>query len=404
MAQYRRGSGARADARCRRAWLTSGHGAFQPNSQIALRMVAREILDEAAWLRLLDARLRRAIARRKPLLTSENDACRLCFSEADELPGLIADKYGQLVVLQFLTKGLFAAGVRETCVRVLREEFAAEPLLAIVERPDPRIREIEGLPAPETEPLWAAETFRGAEPAGAIPPQRTGLPLRRQRRPEDRRLSRPARQLRCRAGVGDGIWARRAVRWTSFAIRADLRCIWREHARRVTGLDASRAALEVAEQNLAANRGRIGAEVDWIEGDAFAILRDWSGAGEKFDAIVLDPPAFAKTKRAVEGALRGYKELNLRALKMLASWRHAGDLLLLPSRGLGRSGGHGGVGRRRCRTAGAPARTPQRRSRSSRDPQFAGDRVPQVPGAGDRMITLRRHDEPLLFGAKQGSE
>ena len=59
------------------------------------------------------------------------------------------------------------------------------------------------------------------------------------------------------------------------------------------------------------------AEVDWIEADAFEILRDWSQAGEQFDAIVLDPPAFAKTKRAVEGALRGYKELNLRALKML---------------------------------------------------------------------------------------
>ena len=59
------------------------------------------------------------------------------------------------------------------------------------------------------------------------------------------------------------------------------------------------------------------AEVDWVAGDAFQILRDWSDAGEKFDTIVLDPPAFAKTQRAVEGALRGYKELNLRALKML---------------------------------------------------------------------------------------
>jgi len=85
----------------------------------------------------------------------------------------------------------------------------------------------------------------------------------------------------------------------------------------VTGVDASHASLEVAEQNLIANKGQIKAEVDWVEGDAFQILRDWSEAGESFDAIVLDPPAFAKTKRAVEGALRGYKELNLRALKMI---------------------------------------------------------------------------------------
>ena len=90
-----------------------------------------------------------------------------------------------------------------------------------------------------------------------------------------------------------------------------------EVCKAVTGIDASRASLEVAEQNLVANRERLTAEVDWVAGDAFEILRDWSDGGEKYDTIVLDPPAFAKTQRAVEGALRGYKELNLRALKML---------------------------------------------------------------------------------------
>jgi 23S rRNA (cytosine1962-C5)-methyltransferase len=85
----------------------------------------------------------------------------------------------------------------------------------------------------------------------------------------------------------------------------------------VTGIDASRASLEVAERNLLANRARLCAQVDWVEADAFQILRDWSDSGETFDAIVLDPPAFAKTQRAVEGAMRGYKELNLRALKMM---------------------------------------------------------------------------------------
>jgi len=87
--------------------------------------------------------------------------------------------------------------------------------------------------------------------------------------------------------------------------------------RTVTGVDASRASLEVAERNLEANRTRLAAQVDWMEADAFELLRDWSDGGEIFDAIVLDPPAFAKTRRAVEGALRGYKELNLRALRML---------------------------------------------------------------------------------------
>jgi 23S rRNA (cytosine1962-C5)-methyltransferase len=87
---------------------------------------------------------------------------------------------------------------------------------------------------------------------------------------------------------------------------------------RVTGVDASRAALEVADRNLALNPG-LAARVDWIEADAFDLMRDYSEAGERFDTIVLDPPAFAKTKRAAEGAMRGYKELNLRAMKMLSA-------------------------------------------------------------------------------------
>ncbi len=105
--------------------------------------------------------------------------------------------------------------------------------------------------------------------------------------------------------------------WTSAPIRAVLRCIWPESCSRVTGIDASRAALEVAEENLEVNRHRIQASVEWIEANAFDLLRDWSTAGTTFDTVVLDPPAFAKSKRAVPGALRGYKELNLRALKML---------------------------------------------------------------------------------------
>ncbi len=292
-----------------------GTALYSPSSQVALRMVARDLLDQAAWLELLDARLRRAIARRKALLTTENDACRLCFSEADELPGLIADKYGALVILQLLTKGLFGDGVRETCVRVLREELAGS-LSAIVERPDPRIRELEGLPAAETEPLWTRESLRGADlrvqfhlnglvfDFDANAGQKTGAFL-------DQRVNYAAAREWARQLGATG----RAL--DVFCYQGGFALHLAEICRRVTGVDASRASLEVAEQNLAANRGRIKAEVDWVEGDAFAILRDWSEAGEKFDAIVLDPPAFAKSKRAVEGALRGYKELNLRALKMV---------------------------------------------------------------------------------------
>jgi 23S rRNA (cytosine1962-C5)-methyltransferase len=134
--------------------LLLGTALYSPTSQIALRLVSRSGLDEAAWLALLETRLRVAIQRRKPLLDEQNDACRLCFSEADELPGLVADKYGELVILQLLIKGLDSAGVREICARVLREELAPA---AILERPDPRVRELEGLTAPSSEPLFVRD-------------------------------------------------------------------------------------------------------------------------------------------------------------------------------------------------------------------------------------------------------
>jgi 23S rRNA (cytosine1962-C5)-methyltransferase len=297
--------------------ISLGAALYSPASQIALRLVSRQTLDHAAWLKLLAARLRAAIARRKPMLDAANDACRLCFSEADELPGLIADKYGDLVVLQFLTKGLLHAGASESCVRVLSEELAPA---AIFERPDPRIRELEGLPAPSPDPLWLADP---AHPAAttefhlnglvfhydANAGQKTGAFL-------DQRANYAAAQQ----------WAQRLGRANpgSRGRALDVCCYQGGFAlhlaqvcRHVTGIDTSRASLEVAERNLQANRARISADVDWIEADAFEILRDWSQAGQTFDAIVLDPPAFAKSKRAVEGALRGYKELNLRALKML---------------------------------------------------------------------------------------
>ena len=301
--------------------LFLGAALYSPSSQIALRLVSRESLDQAAWLELLAARLRAAIARRKPLLDDANDACRLCFSEADELPGLIADKYGALVVLQLLTKGLLHAVVRETCVRVLREELAPA---AILERPDPRIRELEGLPAPSLDPLWLADAARPATTTqfhlnglafhyDANAGQKTGAFL-------DQRANY--------AAAHD--WAQRlgAVRSGSGGRALDVCCYQGGFALhlaqvccKVTGIDASRASLEVAERNLEANRSRLSAEVDWIEADAFEILRDWSQAPRNptpasTSSFSIRRP-LPKRKRAVEGALRGYKELNLRALKML---------------------------------------------------------------------------------------
>src|ERR1035438_8515599 len=145
-----------------------GTALYSPSSQIALRLISRAALDEAGWLELLAARLRTSIGRRRPLLDERTNACRLCFSEADELPGLVADKYGELVILQLLAKGLDSAAVRAACVRVLREELAPA---AILERPDPRVRELEGLGAPSAEPDQLRELERLMQtrfPGGAV--------------------------------------------------------------------------------------------------------------------------------------------------------------------------------------------------------------------------------------------
>ncbi len=307
--------------------LLLGTALYSPSSQIALRLVSREAIGEPEWLQLLSARLRTAIARRKPLLGAGTNACRLVFSEADELPGLVADKYGDLVILQFLVRGLDSAAVRSACVEVIREEI--QPA-SILERPDPRMRELEGLSAPALAPLWARDPQSPLNRArfllngleffyDANAGQKTGAFL------DQRANYASAADWAARLGATG-----RAL--DVFCYQGGFALHLARVCRQVTGVDASRASLEVAEQNLAANRDRLSAEVDWVEGDAFQVLRDWcdalgrdalprdalaSGAGEQYDAVVLDPPAFAKTKRAVEGALRGYKELNLRGMKLV---------------------------------------------------------------------------------------
>jgi len=297
--------------------LLLGTALYSPTSQIALRIVSREAISEAAWLDLLESRLRAAVARRRPLLDAQTNACRLCFSEADELPGLVVDRYGALVILQLLAKGLDSKAVRERCVRVLREELAPD---AILERPDPRVRELEGLAAPNLEPLFvrkgaAAPVSTGFRLNGLLfeynanAGQKTGAFL------DQRANYAAAAEWARRLGLADREGGGRALDVCCYQGGFALHLA--EVCAQVTGIDASRASLEVAERNLQANRGHLFAQVEWVEGDAFQILRDWSDAGERFDAIVLDPPAFAKSQRAVEGALRGYKELNLRALKML---------------------------------------------------------------------------------------
>jgi 23S rRNA (cytosine1962-C5)-methyltransferase len=312
--------------------LLLGTALFSPASQIALRLVSRDLIDDAQWLTLLASRLRAAILRRSHLLNAGNDACRLVFSEADQLPGIIVDRYAGIVVLQLLARGLDSAQVREVCTQNLREELLQPGSdLTIWERPDPRIRELEGLSAPSPTPLFTTSpaapltstvfhlnglSFHFDVNSG----QKTGAFL-------DQRENYAAAASWAKAKGATGKALDVCTYQGGFALHLAQVCST------VTGVDASRSSLEVAERNLELNRRDMGApglasetwesEVDWIEADAFELLRalsepqSGSEATREWDLIVLDPPAFAKSRRAVEGALRGYKELNLRALRML---------------------------------------------------------------------------------------
>lgn len=287
-----------------------GTALYSPASEIALRLVSHELLtDEAEWLALLRSRLLAAIARRAAMLNLESDACRLVFSEADELPGLTVDRYAGLAIVQLRHKALDTDAVRKAVAETIREA-AGSGLQTILEREDPRIRELEQLSAPASAVLWARDAGQRVTSTvfrlnglqfhfDATSGQKTGAFL-------DQRENYAAA---ARFARGESLDV--CTYQGGFALHLAQVC------ERVTGVDVSRAALEVAEKNLDLNRPALRAEVDWVEADAFDLLRDWSDAGTRYDTIVLDPPAFARTRRAVEGAVRGYRELNLRALKML---------------------------------------------------------------------------------------
>ena len=274
------------------------------SSQIALRVISREPLEEKQALTLLVERLRTAVAYRAAHYPSR-DAFRIVFSEADGLPGFIADKYHDVITVQVLTQFMDREDVRAALLGGLQSTF---PDCSMVERVDSRVRQLEELPVIDSRLLRGERTatrFRlnrlsfGFDALGG---QKTGAFLDQQQnyaRAEEYAFGECLDVFTYHGG---------------FALHLARKCA------RVTGVDASRAALETAEANEQANRSDLACpEIEWIEADAFDLLKDLSHPqqGRRFDTIVLDPPAFAKSKRAVEGALRGYKEINLRALKML---------------------------------------------------------------------------------------
>jgi 23S rRNA (cytosine1962-C5)-methyltransferase len=289
-----------------------GWGLWSSQSQIALRMMlvgssgstgsGKDDIDERA---LFESRLRQAIDYRATLAI-DGTACRLVHGEADRLPALIVDKYGdasgEYLVVQTLCQGMDRrAGL---IVELLHEIVRPRGVLA---RNDPKVRRLEGLEErvdllageiPETVAVREGDvTFRADLRRG----QKTGLFL-------DQRENH---------GVAASCAAGRALDAFTynggFALHLARRCS------SVVALDSSEAAVALTRANAAANELT---NLEAREVNVFDELRELEASGEHFDTIVLDPPAFAKNRAAVGRALAGYKEINLRALRLLAPGGH----------------------------------------------------------------------------------
>jgi len=279
-----------------------GSALYSSSSQIAIRLLTSKSIGESELLPLLHQRIDVAVRFRQQNVR-DSDSCRVVFSEADLLPGLIVDKYNDVLAMQVLTQAFDREDVRQTVAMALAEHFPGSSLL---DRVDPHIRELEQLPARGSQLVYGERsatvfTLNGVRfHFDGLGGQKTGAFLDQR---ENYAAAAPyahGEALDCFTYQG------------GFALHLARVCS------SVTAVDSSRPALEVAEQNEQLNRdAHTCGEIEWIEANAFDLLKDYSSAGQQYDTIVLDPPAFAKSKRAVDTALRGYKELNLRALKML---------------------------------------------------------------------------------------
>ena len=279
-----------------------GSAIYSSSSQIKLRLLGREALrTEEELLELVRQRLDEAVVYRTKVVR-DSDACRLVFSEADRLPGLIIDQYNDVFTLQVLTQAWDAPERKQAIIAELKKFAGVEN---IVERADARIRQLEQLPEMESRLIEGGKsstifTMNGVKfHYDALGGQKTGAFL-------DQRENYAAAAQYAKGEALDV-----CTYQGGFALHLARVCD------KVTAVDISREVLEVAEQNEKLNAAANKNEIEWIEGNAFDLMKDYSSAGKQYDTIVLDPPAFAKSKKNLESALRGYKELNLRAMKML---------------------------------------------------------------------------------------
>jgi 23S rRNA (cytosine1962-C5)-methyltransferase len=275
--------------------------AYSPTSQIRARVWSFDprVAIDADFFR---QRIARAAAARAPLQDDRHTGCRLVHAESDGLPGVVADRYGEVVVVQ-----LSSAGAERWRDAILDALAALPGVACVFERSDADVRKLEGLPptigAARGE-LPAPVVFREdglVYRADVVAGQKTGFYL-------DQRDNR--RAIRALAA------GREVLNVFSYTGGFTLAAL-AGGAAHVTSLDSSATALAEARLNLAANPALDGTRAEWLEADAFATLRKFRDAARSFDLIVLDPPKFAPTAAHAERAARAYKDINLWALKLL---------------------------------------------------------------------------------------
>ena len=274
-----------------------GIGYLNPKSQIVVRMLAFEdvLINEAFF----DAKITQAIEIRKRFLSTGTNAYRLIHSEGDFLPGLIVDVYGNFLVAEFNTAGIDAW--KPVIVKCLQKYF---PSHSIFERSDSDLRKWEGLKPfvgvlvgmepPETVEIQENRLLFGVDIKGG---QKTGFFLdQRESREVVQGLSAGKRVLNCFAYTG------------GFSVYAA-----KGGAKEVVSVESSESAVNLGRKNFEKNH-LVPEQSVWAQQDVFDYLR---ATKKEFDIIILDPPAFCKSKNQIQDAARGYKDINLQALKQL---------------------------------------------------------------------------------------
>ena len=285
-----------------------GTGFVSRESKIRVRLISRNAndrFDEAFWQR----RIQYAWDYRKTVMAGDTSCCRVIFGEADGFPGLTVDRFTNILVTQTLSVGMekIKPMLLPLLVQVLRQD--GQTIDGIFERNDVAIRELEGLeqnkgwfdlgePFPDTvtEICENGVYYRVDVENG----QKTGFFLdQKYNRLAVARLAKGRRVLDCFTHTG------------SFALNAAL-----GGAERVTAVDISASAIEMAKEN--ARRNGLIDRMDFLVADVFDLLPELAAKGKApYDFIILDPPAFTKSRKTVDSAQRGYKEINMRALRLL---------------------------------------------------------------------------------------